>query len=271
MFYYYNSSINCIFVKHNFNVMTKIKISAVSYTNAFPFIYGLEHSPIINHIHLEKDIPSICAQKLLENKVDIGLIPVAVIPRLTSYEIISDYCIGASGPVRSVILASFKPINEIDTIYLDYHSRSSVMLTRILAKNFWNITVKWANTTEGFENRLKENEAAVIIGDKALHAENKFSYIYDLAEEWIKHTKLPFVFATWVSNKKIGVTFKDEFNKALKFGLNNVDKMIQKTDFSYLPNHIDPKEYLTQNIDFTLDQAKKDGLNLFLNYASDFQ
>lgn len=251
--------------------MTKIKISAVSYTNTYPFIYGLENSSIINHIHLEKDIPSVCAQKLTENKVDIGLIPVAVIPKLNHYEIISDYCIGASGSVRSVILASFKPLDEIDTIYLDYHSRSSVMLTRILAKKFWNINVKWTGTTEGFEKRLKENEAAVIIGDKALRAENNFNYTYDLAEEWIKYTSLPFVFAAWVTNRNLGDTFKTEFNNALQFGLSNLDKVISNSDFSVLPEHIKPIDYLTKNIDFEFDKNKKEGLNLFLKYASEFQ
>jgi len=251
--------------------MTKIKISAVSYTNTFPFIYGIENSPIINHIELSKDIPSICAQKLLDNKVDLGLIPVAVIPKLKHSEIISNYCIGASGPVRSVILASHKPLDEIETIYLDYHSRSSVMLTRILAKHFWNINVKWTDTTDGFENRIKENEAAVIIGDKALAVEDNFPYVYDLAEEWIKHTNLPFVFAAWVTNKNLGATFKSEFNKALEFGINHLDDMINTTDFSYLPAHINPKEYLSKNIDFKLDNKMTKGLDLFLNYASDFQ
>ncbi|NOQ27462.1 MAG: ABC transporter substrate-binding protein [Bacteroidales bacterium] len=251
--------------------MTKIKISAVSYTNTLPFIYGIENSDIINHIELAKDIPSVCAQKLLDNKVDLGLIPVAVIPKLNHSEIISDYCIGASGPVRSVILASYKPLNEIDTIYLDYHSRSSVMLTRILAKKFWKINVKWTDTSDGFENRIKENEAAVIIGDKALVVEKKFPFVYDLAEEWIKNTKLPFVFAAWVSNKNLGSTFKTEFNAALKNGLDRIDDVIKTYDFSVISNHISPKTYLEKNIDFQLDEKKINGMNLFLEFAKDFQ
>lgn len=251
--------------------MTKIKISAISYTNALPFIYGIENSKILNHIELSKDVPSVCAQKLLDNKADIGLIPVAVIPKLNHSEIISDYCIGASVPVRSVILASFRPLNEVDTIYLDYHSRSSVMLTRIMAKKFWKINVKWTDTTEGFENRIKENEAAVIIGDKALTAEKKFPFIYDLAEEWIKNTDLPFVFAAWVSNRNLGENFKNEFNNALKYGINHIDEMIKTYDFSYLPKHIDPKEYLEKNIDYQLDDKKNKGLNLFLKYADEFE
>ncbi len=250
--------------------MSKIKISAVSYTNAFPFIYGIENSNIINHIELTRDIPSVCAQKLLDNKVDLGLIPVAVIPKLNHSEIISDYCIGASSSVRSVILASFKPLQEIDTIYLDYHSRSSVMLTRILAKKFWNIDVKWTDTTEGFENRIKDNEAAVIIGDKAIIAEKKFPYVYDLAEEWIKNTQLPFVFAAWVSNKNLGNTFKEEFNTALQYGIKHIDDMLAAYDFSFLPDYFDPKTYYEKNIDYKLDDQKIEGLKLFLKYASEF-
>ncbi len=251
--------------------MTKIKISAVSYTNTLPFIYGIENSNIINHIELSKDIPSVCAQKLLENKVDLGLIPVAVIPKLNHSEIISDYCIGASGPVRSVILASYKPLNEIDTIYLDYHSRSSVMLTRILAKKFWKINVKWTDTSDGFENRIKENEAAVIIGDKALVVEKKFPFVYDLAEEWIKNTKLPFVFAAWVSNRNLGSTFKTEFNTALRNGLDRINDVIKTYDFSVISDHINPKTYLEKNIDFQLDEKKINGMNLFLEFAKGFQ
>jgi len=249
--------------------MTKIKVSAVSYINSYPFIYGIENSTILNHIELYKDVPSICAQKLLENKVDIGLIPVAVIPKLNHSEIISDYCIGASGPVRSVILASHIPLEKIETIYLDYHSRSSVMLTRVLANKFWKINVKWTDATEGFENRIKENEAAVIIGDKALVAEKNFPFVYDLAEEWIKHTGLPFVFAAWVTNRNLGETFKNEFNSALQYGITHIDDMIKNTDFSYLPSHISAKDYLTRNIDYLLDDNKTKGLNLFLKLAGE--
>ncbi len=251
--------------------MTKVKISAVSYTNTLPFVYGLENSDIINHIDLSKDIPAICAYKLLNNEVDIGLVPVAVIPKLKHSEILSDYCIGASGTVRSVILASFKPLQEVKSILLDYHSRSSVMLTRILAKHFWKIDVKWTDTNEGFQNRINSEQAAVIIGDKAMNVENNFPYVYDLADEWIKFTNLPFVFAAWVSNKDIGSTFKEEFNKALRFGIEHIDDAIKSSDLSYLSEHIDAKDYLIKNIDFNLDQKKRDGMNLFLEYAKEFQ
>jgi len=251
--------------------MSKIKISAVSYTNTLPFIYGIEKSSIINQIELSKDIPSVCAQKLLNNEVDLGLIPVAVLPKLKNYEIISDYCIGASSAVRSVILASHCPLEEIRTIYLDYHSRSSVMLSRILAKHFWKINANWVNSTEGFENRIRENEAGVIIGDKALVVENNFPFVYDLADEWIKFTDKPFVFAAWVANKKLNEQFVEDFNKALKFGSKNIDRVVKDAHDLNIPQGFDLKKYLIENIDYDFDSDKLEGMKLFLKYAEEFK
>jgi chorismate dehydratase len=251
--------------------MSKIKISAVSYTNTLPFIYGIENSQLMNQIELTKDIPSVCAQKLLTNEVDLGLIPVAVIPKLKNYEIISDFCIGASSSVRSVILAAHCPLEEVKTIYLDYHSRSSVMLSRILAKHFWKINVKWVDTTEGFENRIKDNEAGVIIGDKALIVEKNFPYVYDLADEWIKFTNKPFVFAAWVANKKLNDQFVNDFNKALELGTNNIEKVVNVAHDLNLPQGFDLKEYLIKNIDYHFDSEKSEGMKLFLKYVEEFK
>src|SRR5215217_7144760 len=131
--------------------MEKIRISAVNYLNSKPFIYGLENSAIRNEIELQLDIPSVCADKLEENKVDIGLVPVAILPELEEYHIISDYCIGADGEVGSVLLLSEVPLNEIKVIQLDYQSRTSVLLAQILAEKFWKIKPQWMDGEENFE------------------------------------------------------------------------------------------------------------------------
>src|ERR1043165_5988838 len=109
-----------------------IRVSAVNYLNSKPFIFGLQNSDIINEIDLQLDIPSVCADKLEENKVDIGLVPVAILPELEEHHIISDYCIGADGEVSSVLLLSDVPLDEIKSIHLDYQSRTSVMLAQVL-------------------------------------------------------------------------------------------------------------------------------------------
>ncbi len=114
--------------------MDKIRISAVKYANTYPFIYGLKESGFEKKVILETDHPADCASKLINNRADIGLIPVASLPLLNEYHIISDYCIGANGDVRTVMLLSNCPFEDVETIYLDYRSRSSVNLTRVLAR-----------------------------------------------------------------------------------------------------------------------------------------
>jgi len=245
--------------------MSKIKISVVSYLNSKPFIYGLENTDFKNKIELHQDIPSVCAQKLINETVDIGLIPVAILPLLNEYYIISDYCIGAVGKVESVCLYSNVPLSEIKTVLLDYQSRTSVTLVKVLASEYWNIQPEWKNTDENFENNIKDTTAAVIIGDRTFGLENKYPYKYDLAEEWQKLTGLPFVFACWVANKKLPTEFIEQFNKALTIGINNIEQVAEsiKKEKMY---PIDIKNYLQNNISYPLDKSKKEGLSLFLEH-----
>jgi len=247
--------------------MSKIKVSVVSYLNSKPFLYGLNHSGLINEIDLQLDIPSVCAQKLIEGKVDIGLIPVAVLPQLKEKYIISDYCIGAEGKVASVMLYSKVPLQEIKNIFLDYQSKTSVLLVKVLADNFWKIGPQWIPAKADYENDIEGNTAAVIIGDRTFELENKYHYSYDLAEEWQKFTQLPFVFACWVANKKLPDSFISEFNQALKFGIDNkselIAQLVRQNTYS-----TDIAAYLTINIKYDYDSSKEKALKLFLGYIS---
>lgn len=245
--------------------MSKFKISVVSYLNSKPFIHGLKESGIMNDIDLQLDIPSACAQKLLNNKVDVGLIPVAIIPLLKESYIISDYCIGAVGKVASVCLYSQVPLNEIKTILLDYQSRTSVTLVKVLAKEHWKIQPEWKNAEADFEEKIEGNTAAVIIGDRTFGIEDKYPYHYDLSEEWQKMTGLPFVFACWVANKTLPSEFIVQFNAALKKGLEAIDTVSDEiaANGTYATN---VAYYLKNNISYPFDQPKKQGLELFLKH-----
>lgn len=239
----------------------KIKVSAVSYLNTLPFLYGINNSDIIDEIDLSLDIPSACANKLLKGEIDLGLVPVAILPELKEYHIISDYCIGAEGKVESVALFSDVALNEIENIYLDYQSKTSVTLVKILAKKLWKITPNWINATEGYENKIQGNTAGVIIGDRTFNLPQIFKFKYDLAEEWYNFTGLPFAFACWVSNRELPVSFIQNFNEALKKGVNNIDKVIiNEESISKETLH----KYLTQNISYSLDDKKRKAIDEFL-------
>ncbi len=249
----------------------KLKISAVSYLNTLPFLYGIKNSKLIEKTIFEQDIPSVCASKLLNNEVDIALVPIAVIPLMNESYIISDYCIGASGKVKTVLLLSDVPLNKIKSIFLDYQSGTSVNLIKILAQKYWKIDLAWKNTTKGYENEIKGQNAGLVIGDRTFHLEKNYKYVYDLAEEWEKFTLLPFVFAAWVSNKPINKEFITQFNKALLYGLENIDLVVSEFYSAFPDCKIDMHEYFTQYISYKLDGKKKQAMKVFFEELNEIE
>lgn len=243
----------------------KYKISAVSYANTYPFLYALKNSSLVNKIDLSLDYPALCAEKLLTNEVDIGLVPVATMALLNEYHIISDYCIGAVGKVKSVLLVSDVKLEDIETILLDYQSRTSINLTKVLAENFWNIHPNWQKASQGYENTIAGTTAGVIIGDRTFKLTKNYAFVYDLAEEWQKFTQLPFVFACWVANKPISQEFVDEFNHVLKNNMFHTEEVltffnVDEAQKSFL------SDYLNNDISYPLDDNKRKAIDLFLHY-----
>jgi chorismate dehydratase len=230
-------------------------------------LYGLKNSLLADKIDLSLDIPSKVAAKLTFKQADVGLIPVAGLEDLENYQILSDYCIGSIGKVKTVVLVSDVPLEKIETILMDYQSRSSVLLAKVLAKFYWEKSFRWENTCNNFQNvSIKGNTAGVIIGDRVFDVENNFKYVYDLSEEWYTFTGLPFVFAVWAANRKVSSNFESEFNKSLSFGLNHINEII-KTEQSHFPN-VNIEDYFAKNISFKLDNKKRDGMKTFLDLAS---
>lgn len=236
-------------------------MAAVSYLNTKPMLYGIKRHPVINKIELIEDYPSKIAQLLVDNEVDVGLIPVAATLRLKEWHIASDYCIGSKGPVASVCIFSQVPMNEIKKVYLDYQSRTSVNLARILLREYWKKEVELIDATgEDFRDEIEGTTAGVVIGDRALEQRSKSRFIYDLAEAWKSHTGLPFVFAAWISNKQLPADFINEFNEANSLGFKNLDKVIAENPFDFY----DLDDYYRKCISYKLDDEKLKGLNLFL-------
>ena len=240
-----------------------LTISAVSYLNTIPFIYGLKQSKLMDTIDLQLDYPALCADKLINGEVDIALVPVVVIPQLENAYIISDYCIGSDGEVDTVCLYSDVPIEEIQTIALDYQSHTSVELLKILLKEYWQLSPELIKAEVGFEDSIKGKHAALVIGDRAFALNAKHTYIYDLSAIWKEMTGLPFVFAAWVANKKLPQDFIIDFNKALEKGLSDMQKALNFEGDNY-PNCKNPEDYLNNKISYNLDAEKQKGMALFL-------
>jgi len=222
----------------------------------------MEQNPFKERIELMKAYPAQIAQALLDDTIDIGLVPVAVIPLLKQPQLVSKYVIGTEGEVASVALFSQVPMDQIEKVYLDYQSRTSVALAKILFKQYWKKEVEFLTATEDYISQIKGNTAGIIIGDRALASLDKYEYIYDLGSAWKAYTGLPFVFAAWVANKPLPEEFMEAFDAANAYGLDKLDEVIALIPASQ--QVYDLHKYYTDNISYELTDEKRAGLAKFL-------
>lgn len=242
-------------------------ITAVSYINTYPFIYGLEKSGILplSEFELNKVYPSLCAKAFIQKSSDVVLMPSGAIPDFDESIIIKGFCIGAVREVKSVLLLSECPIEQVEQVLLDYQSTTSVKLLKILFRHHWKKNVHFISSSEGYENNINGTTAGLVIGDRAMKLSNQFPYVYDLAAEWFSFTQLPFVFAYWAKTKNISENWLSLFNQALNWGL--MHKLDCLNYFSC--NEKIYIEYLDKNISYEFDEKKIEGLKAFYKLSKE--
>ncbi len=244
----------------------KIRVGIVNYLNTKPLVYGLERPPINEQIELIGDYPAKLAQMLLDNEIDVGLVPVAILPKLREYHIAGDYCIGTEGEIASVALFSDVPMHEIKKVYLDYQSRTSVALLKYLMKEYWGISPELIEATgEDYRQEIKGTTAGLVIGDRAFEQRKISTFIYDLGSEWRSITGLPFVFAAWVSTKKLPDDFIQLFNAGNALGLQHIDDIVAANPFELY----DLSKYYSFHLSYELDERKRKGMSHFLQVINE--
>ncbi|MFI5132598.1 MAG: menaquinone biosynthetic enzyme MqnA/MqnD family protein, partial [Chitinophagales bacterium] len=255
-----------VVMKHNNTPLgnggTKIRVGIVNYLNTKPLIYGLQKEPVNKMIELIGAYPAKLAHMLMDDEIDIGLIPVAAIPLLPFYHIVGNYCIGTEGEIASVCLFSEVPMHEIKKVYLDYQSLSSVNLLKWLMKESWGIDPEIIQASDDtYRQQIKGTTAGLVIGDRALEQRKVSTFIYDLGSEWRSITGLPFVFAAWVSTRPLPDEFIKIFDKANSLGIEHLDEIINNTPFELY----DLKKYFTLHLSYRLDSRKREGMQRFLS------
>ena len=207
-------------------------------------------------------------KRFLDHQVDIGLVPVAALNEIEGYNIVGDFCIGANGPVHSVMLFSDVELSQIEEITLDYQSKTSNLLLQYLIQNFWKINPKLSKGEAGYEQDISGKKAGLVIGDRALEMSGKFNYVYDLAGEWMDFTKLPFVFACWVAKEGLDQSIIKTFNDSLNWGMNNLNELIE----SLVDNNIvdlnksELIQYFTKQVSYNFNRDKRIGLERFTDF-----
>lgn len=226
------------------------RLALVEYLNTFPFSEGFR---LLNAHDLSvfPVTPAECARMFRDGEAEISLCPVGALGELPDHRIFGKYCIGADGKVGTVMLFSNKPIDEIHRVKLDHHSRTSNLLLQVLAKHFWKND--WSFY---FDEDDVPAESCVMIGDKVFESRSKYSFHYDLGEQWKLMTGLPMVFAVWIARKSVPEEILQRIDRAFELGMDavfNSNGRLQDWE----------KDYLLNNIDYPFDEDKKKTLKLF--------
>ncbi len=237
------------------------RIVAVSYLNTVPLIYGIEREPGL-HAALVLSPPSQCYTNFINGAADIALLPVAAIPSLgNDVRIITDWCIGTNGGVRTVVMMSNDPLEKIRTIYTDPHSITSERLLRLLCGELWDISPEFIPLDDyARAENPAPGEGFLLIGDKVFGYEGRFAFTRDLSDAWKALTGLPFVFAAWVARAEIDTDRIAALNRAMADGVAHIPEAVKKYGHAEKPYAV---EYLSRNIDFVFDTQKRKALELF--------
>ena len=245
-----------------------MRIAAIRYINTLPLIYGMEYHPDLN---LTFDTPSRCYRMLIEDQVDVALIPILGTQMNPALRAIKGLGIAATNRTESVYLFTTKPLDRIKTVLSDPSSLTSVLLSKIiLQEKYGNRPDFLTGSAENIHEILRLFDAAVVIGDEAILADKSDYDHYDLATEWYSITGFPFVFAVWASKKSLSPEQREIFHTAFKQASENWGSIYDQAarmlavDLPFL------KRYYNENLRYHLMRSDYEGLLRFLTLASDF-
>jgi chorismate dehydratase len=257
--------------------MKRLRISAISYLNTAPLMWDFEHGNARRHFDISYTLPSGCARALAEGSADIGIIPAAAYAQMPGLQVLPDVAIASRRAVRSILLVSKMPVERIRTVALDTSSLTSVALTKVLFEKWLGGRRTFAPMAPDIEKMLAAHDAALVIGDPALKIDRARHHTLDLAEEWIRYTGKPFVFAFWAVRRAalqeadpaldLAAVFRDSRDHGLQ--PSSLDRIAREWAPRLGIGETDVRSYLTENIYYQLDTHCLEGLRLFYRYAAE--
>lgn len=253
--------------------MARLRISAISYLNTAPLMWDFEHGEAGSQFDISYTIPSACAAALQQGSADIGIIPAAAYASIPDLLILPDVAIAARRAVRSILLVSKVPWEQVRTVALDTSSLTSVALAKVIFSKWLGGGRVFTPAAPNLDSMLATHDAGLLIGDPALQVDRSTHYTYDLAEEWIRFTGKPFVFAFWAVRKAA----LDHAGDLVRIFRDSRDHGLLPDNLSHLASlwalrlsltEAEIQRYLTENIHYYLDSGCLDGLALFYHYAA---
>lgn len=257
--------------------MRSLRISAISYLNTAPLMWDFEHGEAGQQFEISYTLPSGCARSLAEGSADIGIIPAAAYAQIPGLQILPDVAIASRRAVRSILLVSQIPVELVRTVALDTSSMTSVALTKILFEKWLGGGRTYQPMEPDIEKMLSECDAGLLIGDPALQVDRRQYHTLDLAEEWIRYTGKPFVFAFWAVRGEalreadpaldLAKVFRESRDRGLE--PESIEQIVREWSprLGLEPDAV--RAYLTENIHYQLDAGCLEGLRLFYRYAAE--
>jgi predicted solute-binding protein len=248
---------------------TKFRLGAVSYLNTVPLVWGMLYGEQREQVDLSFSLPSLCAAEIERGETDIGLVPVAEIAR-QGLQIVPGVGIAATGPVRSILLFSKVPWQAVRTLAADSSSRTSVELARVILRERFGADPLVLRNEPNLHAMMELADAALIIGDPALRIEpNHERYAcLDLADEWVKLTGLPMVFAAWAGKPGIPVDALRRITVgSYQFGRERLSDIVAQEYSKRLIIQDLADRYLREHIHFELAAKEQRGLEMFFSMA----
>lgn len=247
---------------------SRLKIGAVSYLNSKPLVEGLtEFCP---EACLLLDVPSRLADDLAQRTLDVALIPSVESFLDPDYEVVSDACVATHGPVLSVKLYSRVHPGNIKTLALDEGSRTSAALSQIMLYERFGVRPELQKLPLSKTTVDSNADAVLLIGDRAMfEPAETFHTVWDLGEEWVNWTGLPFVFAMWVTRKDVELgNLPQKLSFARDRGLAELERIAAEGAQSLGISRDTSLNYLRHNLYFRLGSAERAGLKLFQQLAA---
>ena len=247
---------------------TRPRVSVVKYLNTAPLIWGMLKGDQRGKYDLDFTTPAKCADDLARREAAVGIVPSIEYQRMDGLRVLPGCSIASKGIVKSVLLLSKVPVEQVKTVALDNSSRTSAALVRVLLQKFHGRPLSVTPADPEPQRMLQQADAALLIGDPALTFDGSAFKVYDLAAEWKKFTGLPFVFAVWAGHEDPGLgRFAADFEASRDYGLGHLDDIARE----YAPRLGMAREavkvYLKENIDYSLDEENRRGLQLFYRLA----
>lgn len=248
--------------------MPKLRVGIVNFLNSKPLAWGFLKGHHADLFAPSYHPPAMVARLLAQGNLDVGLIPSIEVQRIPNLRVLPDMCIAARHEVRSVLLVSRGPVEDIRRVALDQNSRTSATLVRILLKERYGLDPEYLHDRPDPERMLSEADAALIIGDPALRVDRERYRIIDLAAEWHELTERPFVFAVWAVRPEVDIPdLPFYFKSSLRYGLSSLDTVVREAAAELNLDSSEVRSYLTENLSFVLRQEEIEGLEEFYRRA----